>query len=156
MRMILIALALVAACTPAPQDAAPAAEAQTGRLEIRDAWAAPTPNGVDVAAGYLTVINGAAEADRLVSAESPRAGRVEVHEMIMDGDVMRMRRAEALVIGAGEQANLEPGGRHLMFYEVAQPFTEGEEIAVRLQFERAGAVDVALPVRRAGAGHGGH
>ncbi|PZO55393.1 MAG: hypothetical protein DCF16_03010 [Alphaproteobacteria bacterium] len=156
MRAFFFALALAcAACTPAPEQS-DTTVAPAGRLEVRDAWAAPTPNGVDVSAGYLTIINGGSEADRLIGAESARAGRVEVHEMIMDGAVMQMRPIQALEIGAGETASLAPGGAHLMFYEVTEPFTEGQTVSVRLQFERAGAVDINLPVRRAAAHGAGH
>jgi copper(I)-binding protein len=153
MRAFFIAvLALtISACTPA----APPAPRPAAGLTVENAWAAATPNGVDVSAGYLTIRNGAAEADRLISVESTRAERVEVHEMIMDGAVMRMRPVETIEITAGGDAVLEQGGRHLMFYGVTQPFAEGEDIPVRFQFEHAGAVDVSLPVRRTAA-HDGH
>jgi copper(I)-binding protein len=119
-----------------------------GRLELRDAWAAPTPGGVNVSAGFLTIVNGAAAADRLISAASPRAGRVELHEMAMAGDVMQMRPADDFEIAPGQQVELAPGGLHLMFCEVATPFAEGEEVPVTLTFENAGSVTVSLPVRR--------
>lgn len=150
MRAFFIGIVLaLGACAPAPQSTDTAETAPAG-VEIVDAWASPTPNGVTVSAGYMIIRNGGGEADRLVSAESARAGRVEVHEMVMDGDVMRMRPVEALTIAAGGEAVLAPGGQHLMFYEVATPFAEGEDVPVRLQFEHAGAVDVSLPVRRRG------
>lgn len=152
MRLLLAALALTfAACAPA----APApAQAQTGStLEVRDTWASPTPRGVDVSAGYLTIVNRGRETDRLIAVESPRAARVEVHEMSMDGSVMRMRAVERLEIGPGARVTLGPGGLHLMFFGVTQPFAEGEDISVRLQFERAGLVEAQLRVRH-GASHG--
>lgn len=152
-----IALSLtLAACNPAAAPIAPEAEAPAGRLEIRDAWAAPTPGGVNVSAGYLTIVNAAGEADRLVSASSPRAGRVEVHEVVMTGDVMQMRPAAAIEIAPGAEVALAPGGMHLMFYEITTPFAEGEEVLVTLTFEHAGAVDVSLPVRRPTGGHTTH
>lgn len=152
MRAFFIAAAFaLAACTPPAEPEAPA-----GRLEIREAWAAPTPGGVNVSAGYLIIVNGAGEADRLVAASSARAGRVEVHEMLMTGDVMQMRPAAAVDIAPGAEVALAPGGMHLMFYEIATPFTEGEEVPVTLTFERAGAVDVSLPVRRPTGGHVTH
>jgi copper(I)-binding protein len=68
-----------------------------------------------------------------------------------------MRPVETLEIAAGERADLAPGGMHLMFYGVSQPFAEGEEIPVQLTFETAGAIDAVLPVRRsAPENHGGH
>jgi len=74
----------------------------------------------------------------------------------MDGAVMRMRAVEALPIPAGGQIELTPTGRHLMFFGVTQPFTQGENIAVRLTFEHAGEIDVSLPVRPQSASHSGH
>jgi copper(I)-binding protein len=119
----------------------------SGVLEVRDGWASPTPGGVDVSAGYLTIANGTDADDRLIAASSPRAASVEIHEMEMDGAVMRMRPVEALVIPAGGEVTLGQGGAHLMFIGVTQPFTAGEEIALQLTFESAGVVDTTLPVR---------
>jgi copper(I)-binding protein len=142
-------LSLAAACG-APQQASdePGTEQISPmRLQVLDAWASPTPGGVDVSAGYLTVANDGESADRLISASSPRAARVEIHEMTMDGAVMQMRQVTALDVAPGERAELAPGGRHLMFIGVTQPFAVGEEIPVQLTFEHAGVMDIALPVR---------
>lgn len=149
-------LSCVASCGAPQQSAeqAPAEDASAVRLQVSDMWATVTPGGVDVSAGYLTISNGGGE-DRLISATSPRAAHVEVHEMVMDGAVMRMRPIEGLVVPAGGQVELKPGAQHLMFTGVAQPFVEGEEIPVQLTFEHAGAMDIALPVRP-GTGSGGH
>lgn len=157
MRAFFVAFALTcaAACTP-PASQSPASATESGGIETHAAWAAPTPGGVDVSAGYLTLRNTGVETDRLLGAESPRAGRVEVHDMIMDGAVMRMRRAESLVLDPGEEVLLAPGGQHLMFYQLSEPFTEGQEIPVRLRFERAGDVDVSLQVRRPTLEHAPH
>jgi copper(I)-binding protein len=67
---------------------------------------------------------------------------------------------ERLEIAAGESVQLAPGGRHLMFYGVSEPFAEGQTIDVQLVFETAGTIDVSLPVRRGApeshaAAHGG-
>lgn len=149
-------LALAAACgapqSPAPETPSAAANLPAG-LEIRDAWAAPTPGGVDVSAGYFTIANGG-PADRLLSIASPRAGRIEIHEMSMEGSVMRMRKVEGgLAIPAGAIVTLGPGGYHLMFNEVAPPFAAGEQIPVTLTFENAGVREVSLPVRADALGH---
>jgi copper(I)-binding protein len=142
-------LSLTAACG-APQqatDEAPGEQISAMRLQVLDTWASPTPGGVDVSAGYLTIANDGESADRLVSASSPRAAQVEIHEMIMDGAVMQMRPLTVLEIAPGQRVELAPGGRHLMFIGVTQPFAEGEEIPVQLTFEQAGVMDIALPVR---------
>jgi copper(I)-binding protein len=119
-------------------------------LEITDAWASPTPQAVEVSAGYLIIHNRSGDDDRLLSATSARAERVEIHEMVMDGSVMRMRPLQTLGVPAGQSVALAPGGIHLMFHGVAPAFAEGETVPVRLTFENAGPVEVTLPVRRTG------
>jgi hypothetical protein len=121
---------------------------QTPWIVVSDAWASPTPGGVDVSAGYLTISNNGDIDDRLLGASSARAVRVEIHEMIMDGGVMSMRQLQGLDVPAHGQVTLAPGGTHLMFLGVTEPFREDEAIEVELQFEYAGDVGVALPVRR--------
>ncbi len=156
MRFLAAVLFVALAACGAPREA-PTQGSET--LRVENAWAAPTPGGVDVSAGYLTLVNGTASEDALVAVSSPRAERVEVHEMTMQGGVMQMRAAARLAIPAGESIELAPSGRHLMFYGVAAPFAEGETIPIRLSFEHAGDIDVSLPVRRPGASqtsHGGH
>lgn len=153
--IVLCAALLAAACgqTQTPPATAPQEAAAT--LELRDPWAAPTPGGVDVSAGYVTIVNGTGVEDQLIAASSPRAARVEIHEMTMDeAGVMRMRAVTVLPIPANGEVALAPGGLHLMFFGVTQPFAVDEEIPVRLTFANAGEIDVALPVR-AGVTHGG-
>lgn len=149
-------IAIATACgAPTSQSSAHEMHAEAA-LVVHDAWAAPTPAGVDVAAGYLTISNHTHATDRLLSATSPRAGRVEIHEMTMHGSVMQMRAVERLEIAAGQDVQLGPGGMHLMFFGVTEPFVQGQTIPVHLVFETAGAVDVDLPVNRRGAPSHGH
>ncbi|HEX8901480.1 copper chaperone PCu(A)C [Vitreimonas sp.] len=153
------ALALVAACgqqsTTEPTVPPTETQAPTIAIEIVEPWAGQTPGGVDVSAGYLTIRNRTETDDQLIAVSSPRAARAEIHEMSMDeNNVMRMRPLTALTIPAGGEALLQPGGQHLMFFGVTQPFTVGEEIPVQLTFANAGVIDVNLQVRT-GAMHGG-
>ena len=112
----------------------------------------------------MTLTNGGEVDDRLVAVASPAAARVEIHEMKMDGDVMRMREVEGgLIIPAGEIVSLVPGGYHIMFMDLVGPMVSGEMAEVTLTFERAGEVTRTVPIvdRTAikGAqpsGHGGH
>ncbi len=151
MRLLAAALLVgLAGCGPSSETVQPAQHEAVAELRIEDAWAAPTPGGVEVSAGYFTAINGTAEEDALIGASSPRAARVEVHETVMQDGVMQMRPMSRAPIPAGQSLELAPGGRHLMFFDVDQPFTEGETIPVRLRFERAGELTVSLPVHRRG------
>lgn len=158
MRVFIAAsLALLAASCGAPQAERPEAASPAPPIAITEAWAAPTPPGVEVGAGYLTITNTQATSDALVAVESTRAGRAEIHEMTMEGAVMRMRAVTRLDIPAGGEARLAPGGQHLMFYKLPTPFSAGETIDVRLRFENAGVVEASLPVRARESGHsGGH
>lgn len=128
-----------------------------GDLEIASTWARAMLPGQPAGGGYLTVVNTGAEADRLVAASSPAAGRVEIHTMEVVDDVMVMRPLEGgLEIPAGGTVELKPGGLHLMFFEVAEPFGEGDTVPVRLDFEKAGSVDASFAVRAARGTGGGH
>jgi copper(I)-binding protein len=138
---LLLALAL-AACAPV---------ATPRQIEIANAYAQPSPAGVDMAAGYLTISNSGAE-DRLIGVASARARNVALHTMEMDGLVMRMRMIDAMIVPANGELTLSPGGDHLMFTGLTAPFAAGDDIPVTLTFEYAGAIEITLPVRGAG-GH---
>ena len=127
--------------------------AQTQGLHVENGWASPTPGGVNLSAGYLTIVNDSDTADRLTGASSPRAASVDLHEMSMDGPVMRMRMTGSIAIPAHGRVALAPGGTHLMFTGVTPPFAESERIIVRLRFEHAGVVAVELPVQRTAPQH---
>ena len=149
-------VAVTAACGASPNQSSAHEMHTSATLTVHDGWAAPTPAGVDVAAGYLIISNQTGAADRLLNATSPRAERVEVHEMTMNGSVMQMRAVPHLEIAAGHDVELGPGGMHLMFFGVTEPFADGQNIPVHLVFETAGAVDVNLPVSRSGPPSHGH
>jgi uncharacterized protein YcnI/copper(I)-binding protein len=118
-----------------------------GDLEITGAFTRATLPNAPVAGGYLTITNKGAADDRLVSVSTPAAGTSQIHEMKMDGDVMKMNELpDGLVIPAGESVALAPGGFHLMFMDLTGPLVEGESVTVTLTFEKAGAVEVQLPV----------
>ena len=130
-----------------------------GDLRIDHPWTRATGERSPTAAGYLTIRNMGATPDRLVSAETPRAGRVEIHEMTMTDGVMRMRPIPdgGIVIPAGEEVRLAPGGLHLMIMGPQGAFTQGSRIPLTLVFERAGRIQVELAVEAAGArGSGQH
>lgn len=147
---------------PDAQAAAAGGPVVLGDLALSGGFSRATPPGAPVAGGFLTIANGGDE-DRLVAAHADFAGRTEIHEMAMEGEVMRMRELpDGLAIPAGATVELKPGGYHLMFMELKQPLVEGETVNVTLSFEKAGEVSLPLAVgpRNAGAqkggGHGGH
>ncbi len=118
-----------------------------GDLEISGAFSRATLPNAPVGGGYLTITNKGAADDRLVSVSSPAAGLSQIHEMKMEGDVMKMNELpDGLVIPAGGTVKLEPGGYHLMFMQLTAPLVEGQSFPVTLTFEKAGAVEVQVEV----------
>jgi len=146
---VLVAPAYLTTFT-SPHDA-PAAPAQnvviSGPIDIVNPWAAPTPSGVDVGAGYLTLVNNQSDEDYLIEARSSRAEQVSFHEMSESAGIVRMRRIERVPLAAGGSVDLKTGGYHLMFEGIEPPFVEGESIPVTLTFERRGEIEVQFPVR---------
>ena len=121
------------------------------QIEISDAWSRATPPGAKVAAGYLTIRNKSAAADRLVGASSPAAARVETHVTEKQGEVMRMREVKGYEVPAKGGFELKPGGAHLMLVDVRRPFKEGDRIPLVLRFQNAGEIKTELEVKGLGA-----
>lgn len=117
-----------------------------GQVSIEAPWARATVPAARVAGAYLTVRNRSAVPDRLVGASSPVAARVEFHVHTADGEVMRMRQAQALEIPANGSLELKPGAAHLMFVDIRKPFKEGDLVPVTLKFEKAGEMSVQARV----------
>lgn len=126
-----------------------------GELEILHPHARATPPNAPVSGGYMTIRNGGAAADRLIGGAADFAGKIEIHEMVMDGDVMRMREIEGgLEIPAGGEVVLKPGGYHVMFMRLKEQMKPGERRKVTLKFRDAGAIDVDFSVEEIKPGHG--
>jgi uncharacterized protein YcnI/copper(I)-binding protein len=125
--------------------------AKVGPLTVEQPWSRATPGGAKVGGGYLRITNTGTASDRLVGGSFPLASRVEVHEMRMDGDVMRMKPVEGgLEIKPGATVELKPGGFHLMFMDLKEPLKEGQTVRGTLSFEKAGSVEVDYTVRGMG------
>ena len=118
------------------------------QVRIERPWARATAPGAEVAGGYLVIRNQGAAADRLVSASSPAAAKVELHVHINDNGVMKMREVQGYDVPAKGSFELKPGGAHLMFVDIKRPFKEGEKLPVRLKFEKAGEINVEFHVGR--------
>jgi periplasmic copper chaperone A len=104
----------------------------------------PTTTG----AIYMRITNGSGNDDALIGAEVPGCGTVELHEMIMQDDVMMMRQMEGnrIPIPAGETVMLQRGGLHVMCIDKTGEFTVGEMVPVTLQFENAGTIEAEAEV----------
>lgn len=127
--------------------------AWAANISVTDAWARATMPGQKVSGAYMQI---QVDADaRLLSVTSAVVPRVEVHEMKMDGDVMRMREVKAISLPKGKTVSLEPGGFHLMLMNLKQPIAAGETIPLTLVVESGGkkqTVEVKAEARAPGGG----
>jgi len=131
-----------AACGPEPRGAA---ARQDRALTVGEAYAA-APTTDEAAAVYLTVRNGTEAADTLVGAVTPIAATARFHRQTRMGAMVHMEPVGPLVVPAGGQLRLEPGGTHLMLERLTARPRVGDTIDVMLTFTRAGAIALRVPV----------
>jgi len=130
------------------------AAAQTGQIEVKDAWARATPGRAENGAAYLTIQSPVA--DRLVGVFSPVAKKAGLHTMTMEGSVMKMRPLGGVDLPANQPVTLKPGGMHIMLEGLNEPLQAGKSFPLTLNLEKAGQKQVEVTVEKAGAaGPGG-
>ncbi len=129
------------------QGAALAHNFQKGSLGIRHPWTRATPPGASVAAGYLEIRNSGREPDRVTGASTPVAERVELHVLLREGDVTKMREVSDFEVPARGRLVLAPRGSHLMIVGLRRPLVKGERVALTLRFAKAGELRVELEVQ---------
>jgi periplasmic copper chaperone A len=131
---------------------ASAAEFRAGSIEVDNPWLRATPRGASVAGGYMKISNKGSLPDRLIGGSTAVAGRFEVHQMLMDQGVAKMRPIEGgLEIKPGDTVELKPGSLHVMFMDLKQPLEKGQKIKGTLEFEKAGKIDIEYTVEAVGA-----
>jgi len=135
---------------------ASAEDYKVGTLQISQPWTRATPKGAAVAGGYLKITNTGTTPDRLLGGSTALAKRFEIHEMSMDGGVMKMRELkDGLDIAPGATVELKPGSYHIMMMNLSHPLAKGERVKAVLNFEKAGKADVEFAVEAIGASAGG-
>lgn len=114
-------------------------------VRVTNAWAPPSLNQQN-AVGFVTLE--ASGVDALIGVESDCCKVVELHEMTLKNDVMRMRRVDAIPLPDHEKVKLRSGGYHLMLIGLKEPLEVGDTVPLTLNFEHAKPVDTKLEVRR--------
>ena len=173
-RILLLAtlvLALVGACSGSAATASPA----TGGIAVTGAWVRNSTAMTGALAGYFTITNGGATADTLLSASSPAAKTVQLHETVpvasmpapsgmggmaspaaspamgsampSSGGVMTMVEVSKVDVPAGATVEFKPGGYHLMLMDLAGTLTAGQTVDLTLVFAKAGSITVKAEVR---------
>ncbi len=145
MKQLTLFLCLVAATT--------LAQAQ---VTVRDAWVRGTVPKQQASGAFMQL--SADQDTRLIAAKSPVANVVEIHEMVMDGDVMKMRQIPGLDIVPGRVLDLKPGGFHVMLIDLKGQLKGGDVVPITLVFEDAKTKktftqEVKAPVTALGGGN---
>ena len=134
-----------------------AALAQGAAVKVDGAWARATVQGQKGSGAFMSLT--ASEATRLVGVSSPVAGVAEVHEMKMEGDVMKMRALPSLELPAGKKVEFKPGGYHVMLMDLKAPLAKDSTVPLTLLFKDAKGVEskleLKLPVGTAAPGAAG-
>jgi len=125
-------------------------------VKVEDAWVRGTVSTQKASGAFMRITPSANT--RLLSVSSPVAGVVEIHEMAMDNDVMRMRQVPGLDLAAGRTLVLKPGGYHVMLMDLKQQLKAGESVPLTLVFEdeakKRFTQEVNAPVTALGGGNG--
>lgn len=130
-------------------------------VEVQGAWVRASVPGQAGTGAFMQLT--APEGARLVGVSSPVAGVAEVHEMRLEGDVMRMRAVPGLDLPAGKTVELKPGGYHVMLLDLKSALPKDSSVPLTLSFSDAkgqrSQLELKVPVKAAapaGAAHGGH
>ena len=131
-------------------------------VSVKDAWVRATVPAQKATGAFMQLQ--AARDSKFVSASSPLTPNVEVHEMAMQGDVMRMRQVQSVDLPAGQLVELKPGGYHIMLLNLKAQVKEGESVPFTLVFEgkdgKRETVEIKAPVKAlnstAKPAHAGH
>ena len=131
--------------------------AQTAAVKVDGAWARATVQGQKGTGAFMSLT--AKDGAQLIGVSSPVAGVAEVHEMKMEGDVMKMRAVPSLDLPAGKKVELKPGGYHVMLMDLKAPLAKDSTVPVTLLFKDAKGVEskleLKLPVATAAPGAAG-
>lgn len=125
--------------------AAPAQATEAAPVVVEQAWIRATVKGQTATGGFMTVTS--ATGATLLGFSSPAARSHQLHEMRMEGDVMRMRQIMSLPLPAGQAVQLQPGGLHLMLVGLKKPLQDGSMLPVELRLKTAAGKEVKVKVQ---------
>ena len=130
-------------------------------LSFEDPWIRGSVPGQKNGAGYLVIENQSGQPGALVSVNSDRADRVELHTIVREGGVAKMREVTEIPVPANGSVTLKPGGYHIMLIGLTEPFEAGESVPMTLNFASGQSTTVTFEVKPptymgGSGGHGGH
>jgi hypothetical protein len=133
---------------------ATAKDYKVGSLEIMHPWARATPKGASTGVGYMMIKNNGPAPDRLIGGSVDVAASFQLHSMVMDNGIAKMRDLSGIDIKPGQTIEFKPGGSHAMFVNLKHPLSKGEQVKGTLIFEHASAVGIEYDVEGIGAQRG--
>jgi copper(I)-binding protein len=150
MRLTIIGMAIACFITTS----AMATDYEAGSLAISGPWSRATPKGAQSAIGYMTIKNNGITPDRLIGGSIDVAETFELHSMVMENGIAKMRELNGVEIKPGQTIEFKPGGSHVMFVNLKHPLSKGEHIKGTLIFEHAGKAQIEYSVEGIGAQQG--
>jgi len=149
---LLLAALLLPVCA-----AANAEDFKVGELVVSEPWSQELPPNAPTVAAYFVIHNQGEHADRLLSVDTPVAAKAELHEHVMQGDLMKMQQVPSVAIPAGGNVTFAPMAYHVMLLGLKDRslLADGKQFPLTLTFEKAGKVEVQVSVHKAPpmAGH---
>ncbi|NOH71585.1 copper chaperone PCu(A)C [Vibrio pectenicida] len=121
-------------------------------IMLSHTYARATPPNAATSAVFSEIMNHSDKDRVIVSAKTEAAGKVELHDVIKEGDIMKMRQVEQITIPAKSMIELKPGSLHIMLFNLKKPLTEGENIDVTLTFANGEKKVVTAPIKKVMSG----
>ncbi|TWC60950.1 hypothetical protein FBY04_101405 [Pseudomonas sp. SJZ080] len=143
-KLIVLAALLLPACF------ANAHEYKTGELEIAHPWSQELPPNAPTVAAYFVIQNHGKTADKLLSVDSPIAGIAQLHEHVMQNDLMKMQQVPSVEIPGGGDVTFAPMAYHVMLLELKDRslLSDGKRFPLTMHFEKSGDVTVEVTVQK--------
>ena len=143
-KLIVLAALLLPACFANAQDF------KVGELEIVNPWSQELPPNAPTVAAYFVIDNEGKTADRLLSVDTPIAGEAQLHEHVMQGDMMKMQHVPSVEVPAGGEVTFAPMAYHVMLVNLKDRslLSDGKHFPLTMHFEKAGDVTVEVAVQK--------
>ena len=133
-----------------PVCAANADDFKVGELVVSEPWSQELPPNAPTVAAYFVIHNQGQTADRLLSVDSPVAAKAELHQHVMQGDLMKMQQVPSVAVPAGGDLTFAPMAYHVMLLGLKDRslLADGKQFPLTLTFEKAGKVEVDVSVQK--------
>ncbi len=126
--------------------------ANASDIMLHNAYARATPPPAATCAVFVEIMNHSDNDRAIVAAKTPAAGHVELHDVVHEGEMMKMRQIEKIALPAQSHTSLKPGGLHIMLFDLTKPLVEGEKIDVEITFANGETQQFEAPIKKVMSG----